>query len=81
MVKYFREKRWKPGVVVRRQGPLTYLVQMDSGQLCRRHIDHLRDLGEPSSTTRVTSPQSHASHTDDDVLPATIANDLADTNS
>ena len=81
MVKDFREKLWKPDVVVERQGPLTYLVQMDSGQSWRRHVHHLRDFGEPSSTTGVTSPQSHVSHTDDDVFPTTIANDLADTNS
>ena len=82
MVKDFREKLWKRGVVVRRQGPLTYLMKIDSGQLWRRHIDHLRDLGELSSTTEVTSPQSHVSHTDDVVSPpAMIANDLADTDS
>ena len=82
MVKDFHQKLWKLGVVVRRQGPLTYLVKMDSGQLWRRHIDHLRDLGELSSTTEVTSPQSHVSHTDDVVSPpAMIANDLADTDS
>jgi len=33
--------RWAPGVIVERLGPLTYLVQVDSGIFWQRHIDHL----------------------------------------
>ena len=34
--------RWVAGVIVERLGPLTYLVQVDSGVFWRRHIDQLR---------------------------------------
>ena len=37
---------WVPGVVVERLGPLTYRVQVDSGQLWKRHLDHLRSCGD-----------------------------------
>ena len=37
------------------RGPLTYLVQMENGQLWRRHIDHLRQLGELTSMSDATS--------------------------
>ena len=36
--------QWKPGVVAECRGPLSYLVQMDSGQYWRRHIEHLRTI-------------------------------------
>ena len=34
--------RWVAGVVVRKLGSLTYLVQVNSGVFWRRHVDHLR---------------------------------------
>ena len=57
MAKDFRDQSWKTGVVMEHRAPLTYLVQMDSGQLWRRHIDHLHQLGESTSTSAVTSSQ------------------------
>ena len=33
---------WTPAVVVRRLGPVSYLVRLSTGQLWRRHVDHLR---------------------------------------
>ena len=35
--------KWESGVVVERKGPLSYMVQLDSGVIWRRHIDQLRD--------------------------------------
>ena len=37
---------------VGRQGPLSYLVQMPEGQVWKRHVDHIRELGEK----RIRSP-------------------------
>ena len=34
--------RWVAGVIVKRLGPLTYLVQVDSGVFWRHRIDQLR---------------------------------------
>ena len=43
MAKNYREgPQWMPGLVVDRKGPLSYVIQLDSGMLWRRHIDQLR---------------------------------------
>lgn len=39
-------KPWVPGIVEKVQGPLTYLVHLDTGQLWKRHVDHIREVGE-----------------------------------
>lgn len=40
---YHSVPKWMQGVVIECTGPLSYVVQMDSGQLSRRHVDQLRD--------------------------------------
>ena len=42
-----RGKPWLPGVVIRRAGPLSLMVEVTDGRLLRRHLNHLRDrIGE-----------------------------------
>ena len=36
---------WVPGIVEEVQGPLTYLVRLDTGQIWKRHVDHVREVG------------------------------------
>ena len=52
--------RWTAGVIVERLGPLTYLVQVDSGIFWHRQVDHLcpapDGLSEPNGI--VTSNSS-----------------------
>ena len=48
---------WLPGVVVERLGPLTYLVQVDNGQLWKRHVDHLRIRGDTPHVPQTTPTQ------------------------
>ena len=43
-----KKKRWLPGTVVQKLGPLTYSVQLDTGMLWRRHIDQLRLISDKS---------------------------------
>ena len=38
--------RWVLGTVVERRGPLSYLVQVATGVLWRRHIDHLLETAD-----------------------------------
>ena len=46
MVRNFRPgDKWVPGEVVKRLGPLTYRVKVKSGDVWKRHIDHVRDRG------------------------------------
>ena len=36
---------WVPGIVEEVQGPLTYLVHLDTGQIWKKHVDHVREVG------------------------------------
>ena len=48
MVREGRDKSvWKPGTILERRGPVSYLVQMDGGQMQRKHVDHIRELFTP----------------------------------
>ena len=40
---------WKPGTILESRGPVSYLVQMDGGQMQRKHVDHIRELIVPSA--------------------------------
>ena len=40
-------RKWQPGEIVSKTGPLTYTVKVSSGLIWRRHVDQLLD-----STTR-----------------------------
>ena len=51
MARNYREgDEWVPGVVVERKGPLSYIIQTESGTLWRRHIDQLRELVGATTT-------------------------------
>ena len=52
-----------PGVIVERQGPLSYLVSIQDGVAWHRHVDHLKELGpqpggerEPDSSAELDTP-------------------------
>ena len=50
MARNFRPgSKWVPGTIVERNGPLSYLVKVRSGDHWRRHIDHLRERGSTVS--------------------------------
>ena len=36
------QKAWIPGTIVEIKGPLSYEVNIGSGQVCRRHVDQVR---------------------------------------
>ena len=43
MARNFRQgEKWIPGIIVKRLGPLTYLIELKQGLRWTRHIDHLR---------------------------------------
>ena len=37
-------KEWKFGTIVRRSGPVSYVVKMASGKFWKKHIDHIRGM-------------------------------------
>ena len=58
MVKEGRDKsHWLPGTVRERRGPVSYLVELDSGVWGRRHVDHLWEMFSPT-TTPISDPTS-----------------------
>ena len=38
---------WVPGVIARKLGPLTYLVDVSGGRLWKRHVDHVKSCPRP----------------------------------
>ncbi len=49
---------WSPGVIVRKEGPVTYLVEVD-GLLWKRHIDQIDDLSGARVEVNGANTQSH----------------------
>ena len=41
--------KWVLGVVVGRQGPLSYVVQTTGGEVWNRHVDQIEEVGDPGS--------------------------------
>ena len=41
--------KWVPGVVVGRQGPLSYVVQTTGGEVWNHHVDQIRKVGDPGT--------------------------------
>ena len=53
---------WIPGTIVSRNGPLSYVVQVKGEQVWKRHIEHLREVGD-TPVEEQTEPRS------DDQIP------------
>ena len=45
--KKVEKSAWKPGTILERRGPVSYLVQMDGGQMQRKHVDHIGEVFTP----------------------------------
>ena len=60
---------WVPGVIIQQLGPLTFLIQVESGVMWRRHIDHLRaHNGSDAAQPTVTPSTIESRDTDTDVF-------------
>ena len=47
MVKNFRPgPNWVPGTITKQDGPVSFTVCVENGQLWKRHIDHIKSLGD-----------------------------------
>ena len=49
---------WVPGTITERTGPVSYLIQVSTGQLWKRHIDHIRTM-EDSPQVDLEDIQDH----------------------
>ena len=48
--------RWLPATVIERRGPLSYLVQIPSGAVWRRHVDHLLESNDSPQEEVTATP-------------------------
>ena len=65
---------WVPGEIVERLGPLTFKILTQAGQLWKRHIDHLRELGEVSEM-----PTETTDHEQEDIDSPSLRNTATET--
>ena len=73
MVRDGRDKStWRPGTIRERRGPVSYLVQLDSGEVQRKHVDHLRE-GTPMPTPDPERESPSAEVVSDETPMADIA--------
>ncbi len=40
---------WIPGTIIKARGPLSYMIELETGQIVRRHVDHLQSRTEDST--------------------------------
>jgi len=65
-------KRGMPDVPERlkkRLGPLTYLIETDTGQIWKRHIDHLKSQGHPSVPHSIEEQLPYQSELNSSITP------------
>ncbi len=71
-------RKYLPGVVVRRLGPLTFLVEVKDGLMRRQHVDHLKPLqgvcstksndAEPDEADEAVEDDTHLPFTDNAII-------------
>ena len=49
---------WIPATIVEVQGPVTYLVETEDGQIWKHHLDQLKEIQARRETTEFTSVDS-----------------------
>ena len=65
-VKNFREgPNWLTGTIITSTGPVSYKIQLDSGHMVRRHVDHIQ-------IRHITNPPSTDDAMDDIIFPIPI---------
>ena len=68
---------WVPGIVEEMQGPLTYLICLDTGQRWKRHVDHVREIGGSNDEH---DEQNFSRTIDTEVFDAPMPTDNGSTN-
>ena len=75
MVQNFQDARkWIPGTIVKKLGPVTYSVDLGTGRLVRKDIDHLMQHPEPSEMTMsLPSPEADTTIADNFQYPEELS--------
>ena len=81
MIRDGRDKSlWRPGTVMEQRGPMSYQVQLESGVIQHRHVDHLCEW-VPTRVTNAGPPVVTASVSDRAVISTPTPAPLAETSS
>ena len=74
-VRNMREgSRWISGIIAGIQGPISYLVPVASGDVWRRHVDHIRDGRLCPTSASDGAKENHVPDLDDSlVLPSNLS--------
>ena len=69
MVKILRHNcvTWQPGIIVKKLGPVSYIVNMHSGSRRRCHIDQILRWEVPIETSAITQPSAVVGDTTSEV--------------
>ena len=59
-------KRWLPGHIVNKKGPVSFEIELQNGQKCHRHQDHLRHRATSNSVSEKQSEENTLLIDDDD---------------
>ena len=79
MIRDGRDKsQWRPGTVMEKRGPVSYQVELESGVIQHRHVDHLREW-VPARVTNAGPPVVTASASDHSVISTPTPASLAET--
>ncbi|KFD72873.1 hypothetical protein M514_14777 [Trichuris suis] len=54
--KFGTGSKWRPATIVKRTGPVSYMLKTPDGQTHKRHVDHLRSRQVASSEVVNTEP-------------------------
>ena len=81
--------KWIPGQIIKKTGPLFYVVRVIPGLKWRRHVDHIQETSpqvvpkpNPTEATMTSEDQyvDTTPHSDNDVIEITPPDDSAITN-
>ena len=73
-------QQWIPATITERQGPVTFNVTVEGGQIWKRHIEQIKSLGnekQPDEFTNTEHTNSGFDSTVSSTVPATPEPDVA----
>ena len=47
--KFLSNDAWIPRTIIKARGPLSYMIELETGQIVRRHVDHLQSRNKDST--------------------------------
>lgn len=74
---FINSQKWTPGVVVKRLGPVSYLIQLRDGSVWKRHSDHIRVWSDQPGKEQTERVREQSPQTDLGQTPTVIEDNTA----